>query len=121
MMRDRRRLAAVSGWIWGGVGGWGRRTKFEFARPYGLGWVGDKVLGEVALDATDHVVVCGFAAGAYDAESVVLHDGCAADATQETLLHAALELDDGHLGRGNLNLDGDFAEGHPWDKNTVDC
>jgi predicted short-subunit dehydrogenase-like oxidoreductase (DUF2520 family) len=56
------------------------RTELEFTSPYCLGWVGDEVLGEVALDTADHVVVRCLAALAYDAEGVVLHDGCAADA-----------------------------------------
>jgi hypothetical protein len=98
----------------------GERTEFEFARPHGFRRVRDEVLGEVALHAADHVVVRGFAAGAYDAEGVVLHDRCAANAAEETLLHASLEFDDGYLGRGDLNLDGDFAEGYPWDEDAGD-
>lgn len=41
----------------------------------------------------------GLAALADGAECVVLHDRGAADPAQKTLLHAALELEDGDLGR----------------------
>jgi hypothetical protein len=69
-------------------------TELELTGPYCLGWVGDEVLGEVALDTADHVVVRCLAALADDAEGVVLHDGGAADAAEKTLLHAALEAED---------------------------
>jgi hypothetical protein len=95
-------------------------TEFELASPYGLGRVRDEVLGEVALDAADHVVVCGLATCAYNAECVVFHDGGAAYAAEEALLHAALEAKDGDFGRGNFDVDGDFAKGDPWNQDTGD-
>lgn len=55
-------------------------TEFQFPCPDGFRRVGNEVSGEVSLDATDHVVVCGFTAFTDDAEGVVLHDGRAADA-----------------------------------------
>jgi hypothetical protein len=58
-------------------------------------------------------VVCGLATCAYDAEGVVFHDGRAADATEETLLHATLEAEDGDFRGGDFNLNSDFAEGDP--------
>ena len=127
--------------------GMGEPTKLELASPHGPRRVRDQVLGEVPLHAADHVVAAGPAALADDAERVVLHDGGAADAPEEPLLHAALELEDGDFG-GRLNaflvcrlarqiwgcgggrwevggvaydfdFDGDLAEGHPGDEDAV--
>ena len=56
-------------------------TELEFSGPYSLWWVLNEVLGEVSLNTADHVVTVGFAALADNAESVVLHDGGAADAS----------------------------------------
>jgi hypothetical protein len=95
-------------------------TEFEFASPHGLGRVRNEVFGEVALDAADHVVVCGLATCAYDAECVIFHDGGAADAAEETLLHTALEAEDSDFGRRDFDFDCDFAEGNPWDQDTGD-
>jgi hypothetical protein len=95
-------------------------TEFELASPHGFGRVHNEVLGEVALDAADHVVVWGLATCAYDAECVVFHDRSAADAAEETLLHAALEAEDGDFWRGDFNFDGDFAKGDPWDQDAGD-
>lgn len=33
-------------------------TELKFSGPYSFRWVGDEVLGEIALHAADHVVVC---------------------------------------------------------------
>lgn len=73
-------------------------TELKLARPDCLGRVGDEPSCEVALHAANHVVVWGVAALADDAEGVVFHYGCAADAAKETLLHAALEADDCYFG-----------------------
>lgn len=43
--------------------------------------------------------MCGFPALADDAEGVVLHHGRAADPAEETLLHPALEFEDGNFRR----------------------
>lgn len=47
-------------------------TELHLARPHHLGRVRHDPLGEVALDAADHVVILRFAAFADDAEGVVL-------------------------------------------------
>lgn len=74
------------------------RTELELTGPHGLWRVGYESLCEVTLNTTDHVVVCSVAALADDTEGVVLHDRCAADASEEALLHASFELQDGDLG-----------------------
>ena len=56
-------------------------TELELSCPYGLWWIGDKVLGEVSLNTTNHVVMSSIAPLADDAESVVLHDGRAANSS----------------------------------------
>jgi len=48
-----------------------------------------------------------------DTKSMVLHDGGAADAAQQALLHAALELNHRNLGARDFDFDGDFAERNP--------
>jgi len=68
--------------------------KLELARPDCFRRVVDQALGEVALDAADHVVVLGVPALGDDAEGVVFHDGGAADAAEEALLHAPVEAED---------------------------
>lgn len=50
-----------------------------------------------------------------DTEAVILHDGAAADTTEQALLDTLVELDDGDTGRGSGNLDRDLANGHPGD------
>jgi hypothetical protein len=78
-----------------------RLTKLELTGPERLGGILDQATGEVALHTANHVVNAGLAAFADQAEGVILHDGGPADAAEQTLLHAALELDDGDL-RGGL-------------------
>ena len=56
-------------------------TELKLACPYSLWWVGDEVLGEVSLNTTNHVVMSSIASLADDAESVVLHDGRAANSS----------------------------------------
>jgi hypothetical protein len=102
--------------------GWeGLHTKLELTCPYCLGWVSDEAFGEVALHTADHVVVCRLATLADDAEGVVLHDRCATDAAQKTLLHAALEAEDCDFGRWDLNFDWHFAESDPGDEDAGTC
>ena len=73
------------------------RTEFEFAGPHRLGRVVYDALGKVALDPTDHVMGTALPSFADDPESVVLHDGRAADAAEQALLHPPVKLEDGHL------------------------
>ena len=82
-------------------------TELELPRPHRLGRVRDDPLRKVALHAADHVMCARLPAFADDTEGVVLHDGRAADAAQQTLLHAAVKLEDRHFGRG-LNLRREF-------------
>lgn len=93
--------------------------KLELTRPDRLGRVADQTFSKVALDTANHVVAVGLAALADNAERVVLHERSTADAAQQALLHAALELEDGDLGRGQLDLDGHFAESDPRDDYTT--
>lgn len=119
------------------------RTELEFSGPQRLRRIGNQIPSEVALDAANHVVAAGFSALADDAKGVVLHNGRAADAAQQALLHPALKLDNGHLGRRldrgrpplsarngerrmtnervthNLNFHRHFAKGKPWDQDAV--
>ena len=96
-------------------------TELELTCPDGLGRVGDEILGEVALHTANHIVMCRLATLADDAEGVVLHDGCAADAAQKTLLHAAFEAKHCDFGRWNLNFYWHFPEGHPGDEDADSC
>lgn len=73
-------------------------TEFQLPCPHGFGRVGNEASSEVTLHTANHVVAAGLAAFADDAKSMVFHDGCAADAAEKTLLHAALELEDCNLG-----------------------
>lgn len=73
------------------------RTKLELASPHSLGRVLDERFGKVTLHATDHVVTVGLGTLADNAKGVVLHDGGAADPAKKTLLHSALEAEDGDL------------------------
>jgi len=56
-------------------------TELELSCPYGLWWIGDKVLGEVSLNTTNHVMMGSIASLADDAEGVVLHDGRTTDSS----------------------------------------
>jgi hypothetical protein len=58
-----------------------RHTELELACPHSLWRVGDKVLGKVTLNTTDHVMMGSVASLADDTESMVLHDGCATDSS----------------------------------------
>jgi hypothetical protein len=108
-------------------------TKLELARPHGFWGIGDQASGEVALHAADEVVVGGVAALADGAKGMVFHDGGSADASQQALLHAALELEHSHFWRGlscqrkkwqkeeeayDFHLDRDLAKGDPWDEDA---
>lgn len=68
-------------------------TKLEFSGPHRLGWVVDKGLSKVALDATDHVMVRRLSTLAYDSKGVIFHDGCSADSPEKALLHSAVEAE----------------------------
>jgi hypothetical protein len=94
-------------------------TKLELSRPYSLGWVFDEVLGEVSLDTTDHIMTVALATLTDDTKGVVFHDGCSADASQKTLLHAALKFEDCNFWRGDFDFDGNFAECNPGGENAV--
>ena len=53
-----------------------------------------------------------------DTERMVLHDRCAANSAQETLLHSTFEAEHCDFGGGNLNLDCDLTEGDPGNEHT---
>jgi len=53
-------------------------------------------------------------------KSVVFHDGGTADSAEKTLLHAALESENGDFGRGNFDLDGNFSNGQPGNEDTAE-
>jgi hypothetical protein len=76
-----------------------RRTELQLPCPHRLRRVRHQLLGEVPLHTADHVVVRRVLALADDAEGVVLEHGRAADAAEQALLHAAVEAEDGDLGR----------------------
>lgn len=78
----------------------GRHTKLQLAGPNSLGGILDQLGSKVSLHTANHVMIWGFASFRNDAEGVVLHDGCARDAAEETLLHASVEAQDSDAGGG---------------------
>jgi hypothetical protein len=96
-----------------------RLTELEFSCPNSLWGVLNEILGKVSLNTADHVVTVGLATFTDDTEGVVLHDRGPTDASQKTLLHAALEFEDCDLGRGDLDFDGDFTECNPGSEDAV--
>lgn len=93
-------------------------SELEFSCPECSRRVVDEAASEVALHTADHVVILRVLALGDDTECVVLHDARAADTAEEALLHAAVKSNDGNLRRWQLDVDGDFADADPRDKNT---
>ena len=73
----------------------------------------------IALHAGDDVVAPALHALGDDAKAVILHRRGTADASEETLLDALTELDDGDAVGGRRDLDGNFADCGPWDGDTT--
>jgi hypothetical protein len=52
-------------------------------------------------------------------EGVILHDRRSRDTSEETLLHATFEAENGDLGRWDLNIHLDFTDGEPRDDDAI--
>lgn len=69
-------------------------TELHLPCPHRLGRIHNQAFGEVALNTADHVVIGGLAALANDTKCMIFHDRGAADSSEKTLLHAAIETKD---------------------------
>lgn len=61
--------------------------------------MGNKTLRKVTLNTTDHIMMPGFPAFANNSKGMVLHDRGATDSSEKTLLHPAVETENGNFGR----------------------
>ena len=77
--------------------------------------VGNETASPVALYTGNDVVRIRLDTLRNDTETVVLHDGAAANAAEQTLLDTLLEFDDRDLGGRSGDLDGYLADGEPGD------
>lgn len=96
-MHAQHQLLYISVWLLRGREN--KHTELQLSGPHSLGWVDDKTLRKITLNTTDHVMVLSFPALADNSKGVVLHDRGTTDSAQETLLHPAVETENGDFGR----------------------
>jgi hypothetical protein len=82
----------------------------------------NKAAGEVALNTANQVVVLGMSTLTDDTEGVIFLDSGPRDTSEDALLHATFEAEDGHLGRWELDMNRNLANEAPWecDKDSHD-